>query len=320
MASSVASATPVSVEDENTVDVKNNTKALVKAAQEKYTKGLDNIFWLSRQIGKNGGRPIVGTDGIQLSLDSIKELHANALTQLRSVFALQRGGGGKGSKGTGKGNFGFKKVDQFTDDVINWLNDPRTTVNPATFQPFQLQPQADGTNKQIPVAVNTPLQQLITILRNDQVVVTMTDGKEQTFTLRGLSSAGVLGAIFSLYLEIHGLKGVPDPSGEGKVNRRFYRLDPNLEQHFGKYFHGEIAKAMQDHNAREAKKGKPYVPAGPNAIPNGMTMKLFAILKVKSPIDMSPLLKHPQIVSMINNDQELISSAVKFNKREDDSA
>lgn len=306
--------------EDNNDSAGKNGKAILKAAQDQFHTALDKLLYLDRALLKNGGRPLTGVDGVTVTSEKLKELHVKALAQIRLVFATQRGGG-KGSKKGGKGNVGFKKADIFSERPLKWLNDPRTTFNPAGFQPFITQVNADGTLTKVPVAPNTPLQHLITALKNDKVEIPQADGSIKTYTLRGVSSSGIMAALFSLYLDLHDLKGVPDPSkienGKPKIDRRFYHLDANLEEHFGEFFRGPIAVAMEAQNVKNKRKGKPFVVAGPTAIPNGMTMKLFSLLKDKdrSSADES-LLKHPHILAMVNADQDLISTAVTFNKQQ----
>lgn len=308
---------------EDTTDF-GDSKAEMRASIDKYITTLNMVNKLSTFFARGGGKPMTLPNGSILDAKEMKSLYENLERVSRSLLMAKLTRKRESRKTDGsRATVGFKRPAYFTDKIINWLNDPRTTFTPQN---------CPGLNP------GESLQSKLVILSKEQVRLVGEDGSTVDLPLGGVSTAGILSANMSLYIDTHDLKGVPDPGrldkdGKPVIDRRYWRPDQNILDHFGDIINGPVREAIEAGNIRgrakalaltkkdkeKNKDAKPrhFFEASVNAIPTGMSMKIFAACRDQArttdPIS-AQVLANPAIADLLTQNQLLVSNAVDHNK------
>jgi hypothetical protein len=302
---------------DSTTDTTSTTSGKQKTTSrddfEEFRKLLEGLFKLYRLVVKYGPQKIQTPEGeILVNFDYLKDRESKVMASFKNLSSTRKRTHKTTKRAPGANtNIGFKKVSYFDSRIVNWLNDPRTTITIDGFEPVVDIMNPDGTITSQKYPVGTPLQKIFTCTSPDQV-----EFGEENVKLEGICSTGTLAAFMSLYVSRFGLKGVAlpgavDEKGQEKVDYRLWRPDDNIREHFGPILDqiaaSNVAKTLS----------KKQSPLPPNVFPNGAFMQLFTLLK-RPEAELSPaekaFLENEYAITRVNFDQDAISRAVKFNK------
>lgn len=293
----------------STENFKSLTKEELTAKKSAYLEHVNRLNGLTKMLLKNNGKPIV-VDSVTVDTAMITRLQQEAHVHLRHLLNAKVRTPRKvavAADGTPSSeNVGFRQPGYYSQAVINWLLDPRTiAVTPAN---YVVDPSAPA---------GTPIQNFLHGCKDLLIEGT-------NFNVNGLFSAGIISSMFSIYLDYYHLKGVSVTYGaETKVDRRLWKPDANILQHFGAIINGPVKSGLDQKNTDRAKKIADDLEAGTpqeakkygpeysiEKIPLGISMKMVACSK--SPENAKPEVKefltHSGIVDLINGDQAKVTA------------